>query len=280
MTAPVERAYFKWHAQEIFTGRGAVVDLGSWFGSTTVMLALGLSKNPRMQARLTSVHAFDRYIWEPWMEPYAWPVQSEQYSPGDSFIQEFERFVAPWRASIQVHVGDLCHQRWTGEPIELLLVDAMKSWTVSRCILTSFFRWLIPGGYVIHQDFANCWTPWIHLTGYRLREHLVPVQDVPQSETVVFKVVNSMELEEAGFDLSRRDFDESEISRGFEYSLRIAGREKHSGIYAAWAMIFVYDGDLVTARRMLEALERQGRVNAFHADALRGAIERGQDSPD
>src|SRR5207244_4836892 len=127
MTSANERAYFKWHAQEVFTGGGAIVDLGCWFGSTTAMLALGLYKNRRPAARRARIHAYDRFAWEPWMDDYVSAVRLGPYSPGDSFLPEFELTISRWRGSIDVHASDLLEERWQGPPIELLLVDAMKA---------------------------------------------------------------------------------------------------------------------------------------------------------
>jgi hypothetical protein len=62
MTASTERAYFTWQTRELFTGRGTIVDLGSWFGSTTATLAAGLSANPRPAARDAVIHAYDRFV--------------------------------------------------------------------------------------------------------------------------------------------------------------------------------------------------------------------------
>jgi hypothetical protein len=275
MTAATERAYFKWHAAENFTGTGTVVDLGSWFGSTTSMLAAGVCANPRRAARSATIHAFDRFIWEPWMDAYAHMARFGPYSPGDSFQREFERVVRPWRDRIEVHTGDLCEQAWKEGPIEILLVDAMKSWDVTQHILREFFGNVIPGGgYVIHQDFSNCWTPWIHLTSHRLRDHLVPVHDIPRSETVVFRLGRAFGVHEDVLAVDRASFDDKGVSDAFAHSLRITQPEKHSGIHAAHAILMVYDGDLTRARELLDSLQRKGQLSSFHANAVRLAIDR------
>lgn len=270
MTALTERAYFKWHAQETFSGQGTIVDLGSWFGSTTVALARGLVANPTSATRPALIHAFDRFSWEPWMEPHspAGPLQV-----GDSFLPQFEAAIAPWRDRVRVHAGDLLKQSWSGEPIELLLVDAMKSWELAAKIAVEFFPALLVGpGHLIHQDFGHCFTPWIHLINYRLRSSLVPVRDVEDSETVVFRVARPIGSDGLG-DLRRESFGEAEVEAAFEYSRSITRAAKHSGIYAARAMLAVYDDDATTATGLLNRLETEGKLSAFHAHAVRGAIE-------
>ena len=275
MTSPPERAYFKWHTQEVFSGTGAVVDLGSWFGSTTATLAMGLERNPRLETRSTSIHAYDRFVWEPWMDSYADAARFGPYREGDSFLAEFEATVRPWRPRVEVHAGDLLEERWPGAPIEVLLVDAMKSWEVTDHISSEFFGALTEGrGHVIHQDFSNCFTPWIHLLTYRLREYLVPVQDVPGSETVVFKLTRALADPSNLPRVDRASFDAREIDDAFAHSMRITRGDKHSGITAASVMLLIYDGDIERAEDRLRTCLAAGRFSDYHAAALRGALGR------
>ncbi len=273
MTTATERAYFEWHTRARLTGDGAIVDLGPWLGSTTVALAMGLRESRRPATRGARIHAFDRFIWENWMDAYAGLTRIGTYSPGDSFLPEFEEAVRPWSDLIEVHAGDLCEQRWDDGPIALLLVDAMKSWELCTAITGGFFGAMAPGhGHVIHQDFGHCYTPWIHLVGYRLRAHLVPVVDVPHSETVVFRVTRPFELSGNDAELRREAFDDAEIAAAFAYSLQIARPEKHSGIHAANVMLHVFDGDLERAAALADRLARDGRLSAFHRGAVAGAL--------
>jgi hypothetical protein len=273
MTTPTELAYLKWHAQEVLRGRGEVVDLGCWFGSTTVALARGLAGNPRREARRRAVHAYDRFIWERWMDGYAAMASFGPYAPGDSFRREFELAVAPWREQIEVHEADLLQERWDLGEIELLVVDAMKSWELAEHVVRGFFGRLLPGeAHVVHQDFAHCYTPWIHLLTYRLRDHMRPAVDVEGSETVVFFVSGPVGEVVGDLPLGRDSFDDLEVQAAFAHSLAITRPEKHSSIHAARVMLHVYDGELFAARRHLRRLERRGQLSELDARSLRQAI--------
>ena len=279
MTTLTERAYFKWHAQERFVGHGEAVDLGSWFGSTAATLAMGLRVNPRPTARHAKVHAYDRFVWEPWMDDYAEVAKLGPYSPGDSFLREFELVTEPWRDRIEVHSGDLMAETWRESGIELLLVDAMKSWELTRHILTHFFIALTPGeAYVLHQDFGHCYTPWIHLVTYMLRDYLVPDEDVARSDTMVFRAVRSFDDAVPDLAVTRASFDDADVEQAFQHSLQITRPEKHSGVRAARAMLLVYDGDLAGARDMLRLLESNDKLSKFDASAVLGAIEEAEAS--
>jgi hypothetical protein len=228
MTTMTERAYFKWHAQEEVTGSGTIVDLGCWLGSTTAALGMGLVANRRRSAKSTLIHAYDRFTWEPEFDFHSPPTRLGPYRAGDSFRQEFELVVGPWRSRIEVHEGDLLLESWLDGPIELLLVDAMKSWDLASHIVRHFYPALLPmNGYLIHQDFSHCFTPWIPLISFRLLEYLRPVKDIPRSESVVFRSMRPIPMSE--LDLSRAAFDEREIDQAFDYWLRSTPSEKHSG---------------------------------------------------
>lgn len=273
MTVPSERAYFKWHAQECFAGEGEAVDLGSWLGSTTAVLAMGLEANPRPAVKRATLHAYDRFTWESWMDDYAEALRYGPYSPGASFLPEFERVTRRWQERIRVHEGDLLEERWSGGPIELLLVDAMKSWPLAQHIVEHFYPALLPGqGFVIHQDFGHCFTPWIHLVSYRLRDALVMTQDVPRSETAVFRAARPVEISDPSA-FRREAFDDQEVDEAFEYCLSITGDEKHSGIRAARVMLDVYDRRLDEAEERVGRLRSQGLVGPYHADAVTGALK-------
>lgn len=269
MTALTERAYYAWHCRELFTGVGEIVDLGAWFGSTTASLASGLVKNRKPAARARNVHAYDQFVWEPWMDDYARLAAFGPYEPGDSFQREFDRVVARWHDRVEVHPGDLHEQVWPGGPIELLLVDAMKSWSLAGRIAAEFYPAVIPdSGVIIHQDFANAYTPWIHLSTYRMRDCLVPAVDVPGSETVVFRLVRGFADDGGVGEESRDAFGDEEVDRAFAHSLSITEPAKHLGIRAASVMMRIYDGDFERAAAMLDSFSRTGGIDPGRASAL------------
>jgi hypothetical protein len=258
MTSVHEQAYFEWYAAHIYSGRGAMVDLGSWLGSTTIPLARGLARNRIVRAR-TPIRAFDLFVWDEWMNNAVANTSLEGvFRPGDSFAYAFRERVARWKEYIEVHEADLTSTSWHEGPIELLLIDAMKSWELAESIVRNFYIALLKDGHLLHQDFAHWYTPWIHLIGYRLREYLKPQYDVPGSASFVFRVSHAFPPELASARFSQADFAPDEIVEAFEYSLSLVASDKRVGVLCAKAKALIEIGDVPQARRALSEAQAAG----------------------
>lgn len=160
--------------------------------------------------------------------------------------------------------------RILGLRARVAVVSSDLSWAISDTFLSSVRA---GNGYVIHQDFAYCYTPWIHVLTYRLRDLLVPVQDVVRSGTVVFRARGGLESGSIG-DLASADL--AELGNAVAYSLNITTREKHSGIHAASVMVHIYRRDLERARARLAELRTKHLLSSFHTHVLRDELDRAQ----
>ena len=269
-----ERAFFKWQAQEVVTGAGTIVDLGSWLGSTTAAMAMGLSANRRPSAARSVIHAYDEFLWDPRFDHHSPPTKLGPYRAGDSFRPEFELVVGRWRERIVVHEGDLLQDRWSGGPIELLLVDAMKSWELATHIVRDFYPAVLPvRGYLIHQDFAHRITPWIPLISYRLLDYLRPVKDIPRSDSLVFQLTQAIPASELNLD--RSSFDDAEIERAFQYWLDVTLPEKRSGLRTARILLAHYDGDSERAESLRSSLSARDLLAGDDRATLHAMMDQG-----
>jgi len=143
-------------ARNLYTGEGAVVELGSFCGASTCCLAAGLRDNPLAAGQ--RVHSYDRFIAnEPYLVDFIRTQFGEAVGMGQSFAAIFRRATAEFADLIEVHAGDLLEQTWPYEvPIEILFVDVAKTLALSGKVLTEFFARLTPGkSIVIHQDFYH-----------------------------------------------------------------------------------------------------------------------------
>lgn len=267
MTSRQEQHWLRTYAAETYEGRGALVDLGCFLGATTISLAQGLALSSK--SALNRIHAYDLFTWSNDFELWAQGREVEgRFISGESFLPEFLRRTEKWRDCIVVHDEDLAQAQWRDGPIEFLLVDAMKSPETASAILRGFFPHLLPGqSYVMHQDFAHCDTPWIHLLAFRLRDYFSVVADVARSATSVFRC----EKAPGGFDLemnlSLSSCSEAEIEAAFDYSLDLVTDDKKPNIIAAKAMAYLERGNFARACEIMAHPQ-------YGPESLSGEFER------
>jgi len=267
MTTANEKAYLYWYGKHIFTGKGDIVDLGCWLGSTSISLAMGLERNNHAKTN-KHIHSYDEFIWRAYMDNGTKGTNLEgKYRHGDSFLDEFERRAYPWRQYIKACPGDLANVGWHGGPIEFLLIDAMKSWDAASGVVQNFFPALVPGKSIImHQDFAHWYTAWIHPIHYRLRDYFTPLYDVPSSGSMLFRLVRHIPSELVKQEWSPSQFTKEEIDLAFAYSLDIVGSEKRPNIVAAKIMYFIQTGQLDQAKQDIDHARSSGYT--FDSDLL------------
>jgi hypothetical protein len=267
MTSRQEQRWLRTYAARDYQGSGAIVDLGCFFGATTIALAEGLALNSA--ARQKAIHAYDLFIWDEDFEIWARGREVEgQFRSGESFLADFLRRTAPWREFIVVHQEDLMEAQWRNGPIEFLLVDAMKTPETASAILRGFFPHLIPGNsFVAQQDFAHCYTPWIHLLTYRLRNYFSVATDLPASGTTVFRCEKEIPLETVTMNLSPTASSTEEIEAAFDYSLKIASERKKGNVVAAKAMAYIERGEIDRAREIVAQTK-------YGPDSIAGELEQ------
>jgi hypothetical protein len=261
MTSPEEQAYLFWFAETQYQGWGEIVDLGCWLGSATVSLARGLARNPRVADKAGRIHAFDRFLWEPWMEGFVAGTRlAGRFAAGASFQPEFERRIAPWHDLLRIHAGDLLRERWEPRrPIELLFNDAGKSWELANHVRATFFPALEPGrSLLVEQDFAHAFTPWVHLLHYRMREHFAPVLHVPYSGSMAFRLVRPLPEELVAAPLDAGAFSGAEVDAAFERALGLVEPPMRPNVWAARVVLAAQGGDLAAADRLCAEGRRRG----------------------
>jgi MMP 1-O-methyltransferase len=145
-----ERALLHWAART--APPGAIVDLGSFLGGSTLALARGAEGDGR------AVDAFDRFVlnaeWE-----RGWVPDGFAPGVGESTRPVFDRNVAAVADRVTVHEGDVREVSWEA-PIGLLFVDIAKSWAVADAVWRTFLPWLVPGAVVVQQDLVHWGHPW------------------------------------------------------------------------------------------------------------------------
>lgn len=252
MTSLEEQQFYKKSAAEASDLEGQIVDLGCWMGSTTIPLVQGINQSSTTNSSSEKVFAFDRFIWESWMDQFM-PRLSRQYAPGDSFLQEAQEILKEFKGHIELIECDLNIYVWKEGSIKLLLVDAMKSEELARSIARNFFPFLIKDAFVIHQDFKHHYTPWIHLLMYRLKDYFEFFHEVENGGTVAFRLVNKIPLnviEQMTINLCF-GVQNSELDEAFVHSMNLVSENGKLSVAAAHIAHYVHSGQKELARELL-----------------------------
>lgn len=157
MISQSERRFYYHLTADVHTGAGQVVEIGTWLGCSTLHLAAGLRDGGRrVGGQVAKVHAFDDYTWRPGME-----VKTNiNLEFGESFLPFFIRNTAPLAAHITATAASVAQLGWPREEaraedrIEILVVDAPKSWKGVRNLFQQLSPYFIPGKTIItFQDY-------------------------------------------------------------------------------------------------------------------------------
>lgn len=250
MSTENERAYCRWYASRLYSGRGAIVELGCWLGSLTISLADGLEKNVRIGPERKKINAHDHFKWDSVMEGWVAGTRlAGRVERGDDYLELFLECIAPVAGYVKVSKADLTTARWDGGDIELLVVDAMKSMRLASNILRSFFGSLIPGiGYVVHQDYLHFFHSWIHVSMFQLRHYFDFIYEVPASDMVIFKCKKKIPASALKFPTIARDLSRGLIDDAYDWNFTLIGKESWDRLAAAKTMMFVHRGEREEAR--------------------------------
>jgi len=166
-------------SRDIFTGRGVIVDAGSFLGSSTKALGSGLRDNRRVEHKQKRIHSYDMFICNEFMAPMLEPYGIRA---GDSFRSLFDRHIHDLAEMIEVHDGDIRQSPEIEEPVEIYLCDISKNASINSYLFRHHFRRLIPGvSILVHQDFVFTGCPWIMYNLEYLWDHFEVVDLVAPS---------------------------------------------------------------------------------------------------
>ncbi len=150
-------------ARDYVLGDRTIVDAGCFLGGSTMALASGLDENPRA-ADARSIHSYDLFQLDGAYK-HGYPGLVEGIEVGGSMRPRFEELLGTRLDRVNVHEGDICGQRWGGDPIDVLFIDLCKSWDINDYMVKEFFPKLTPGrSVVIQQDLIHEWLPYLTMT--------------------------------------------------------------------------------------------------------------------
>ncbi len=221
MTTVYELAMLKSYAKEVYSGQGKIVDLGIWMGATTQAICEGLRERGFQPGATKPVIGIDQFLWEAWMSPIAHQVGvTRTFEVGEHFFPLVAERLKGYQDLADVVSQDLTRPvSDETEPVELLFVDAMKSWELADRIVGRFFGRLMEGRSVlVQQDFG--WHEAIIATNvlvmWRYRDCFELLEQVPYSCSVIFACTKTPEVNRP---ISPDSFPAGEIREAYSWAL-------------------------------------------------------------
>ena len=209
MLSYLERSLIQSLVTKTWRGDGAIIDGGSFFGSSIVALAEGIRANeqagelqPDRFPDGKPIHGYELGYF-PLPEGATPQVRhwfGIEYHHGDSFVHILEKAVEPYPDLIQLHIGDLNEERWPHDsPIEIAFIDVCKTIDLNAHVSKEFYPALIPGGStLVNQDYFFDRCPWIKVTMGYLKDYFSWEGQVQSSS--VYRTLKAVPADVAAYD--------------------------------------------------------------------------------
>jgi hypothetical protein len=276
MVTDNELCFLETYARYSYTGAGKIVDLGCWFGATTLALVRGVIDNQQHRWN-RPIEAFDRFQWQPWMTPIAQRLGSPCYRDGESFFEQTRNTLQPYEHLIELRAVDLLLPFSFRDPIEFLFVDAMKSWDLANAIVQVFFPQLIADrSLVVQQDFAYHHPVGAtnHVLMWMLRDFMTPVYHIPGSCSVVFFVNRAPQKHELP-SLDPTSVTIESARQAWEHSFGIVTNDARRAVHLCKVLFFIERGWLYEAWQEAQSLVASaGAVPGAAVTDIRDVIDR------
>lgn len=134
-----------------YTGVGAVLEIGPWLGASTFQICRGLEES----GHPWSLTVLDRFKWS---SLYANGYPDIPLKRQESTLPLFRENLFHYSANIDTIAGEIRDIQQIlplRENIELLFVDAPKSWRMLWTVLNHVGPRLLPGARITFQDFLH-----------------------------------------------------------------------------------------------------------------------------
>jgi hypothetical protein len=227
-------------------GEGAIIDGGSFLGSSLVAMATGLAANPRSPAVHLDdfpggkpIHGYELgFLPAPENESAdrRRVYGNVEYRLGDSFVPILQDNVAPYREFVELHIGDLVEQTWDGSPIEIAFIDVCKTPDLNSHVARQFYPALISGSStLINADFFFDRLPWIKVTMGYLSEYFQWEGKVSMGS--IYSSVKAVPQDVANYDpFTEGSFDEC---LAYHDAVEFPGTDRRSDYYMALSRAYM-----------------------------------------
>ena len=242
-----EKAMYYWVAKTHYKNRGQVVEIGPWLGSGTLQICRGLQET----GKLWHLHILDRFTWT---SHYESRYPELELKDGESFLPLLKSHLKDYGSDMTFHTGDLSHIEDVfplTEKIEILYVDAPKSWKMLWIVLAHLGPKLMPGAQLVFQDF-------FHITSRQLIWLLASIPQFELKQIVQVGTAAHFETDGPVPDISKiapRDFKtlrEPELNKIWNSVCRSMPEDRAGEMTVGIALDLIRIGALGRARKLVE----------------------------
>jgi hypothetical protein len=169
MISREEIQYYHYIAKS-YSGWGEVIELGPWFGHSTLHLVDALNKNQKFEGK--KLHVYDDFVWRSsWMDPHY--AEADRPNNHGDFRFIFERYAQHILDQIKVYQGkfvsydgneNLPQSTWDNKDIEIIIVDCGRTLDANNAWFDIFSKNFVPNKTIIvmqdwrqHRERPRLW---------------------------------------------------------------------------------------------------------------------------
>lgn len=286
MLSVAERRMLYGIVRDDYRGDGAIIDGGSFFGSSLAASAQGLRDSGLGLDRSVfphgkPIHAYELgFLPKPpaLKDPPVRQFKGVSYTLGDSFLPILQETIRPYDDLVELHIGDFNEKRWDGSPIEIAFIDVCKTPDLNAHVSAQFFPHLVRDAVVINQDFFFDRLPFIKVTMGYLADYFEWVGQVATSSIYIARRPISAEV--ANYDPFKAR-DPRCLEFHDRYAVSAADDETRLRMGISRAYLQAYMGEKDGALQAIERLRsdfseviRESRERMQKIDADRGGPPR------
>jgi hypothetical protein len=255
MLGAEERVLPSYLAKQCASSDGAVVELGCYLGGSTVALLDGFNQARSLDAsRDPHIHAYDLFVANDYMVNHT--LQSSGIKAGESFEHVYRKALGDWANHVEVHAGDIRNEVWPGEPIKLLYVDILWSWETNQHVFNQFYRAMVPGSWLVHQDFVYSSYPWLPVTmEWLVLNGYFTVEYFAEHSTVAFRCEKQLTSIDKHFDFGK-SIGSSEKKALIEKSVRRFRGYPAALLQLSQAVLVFQNKDVTDAFRIVDEVKK------------------------
>ncbi len=181
---------------------GAHVELGCYLGGSSVSILDGLRRAGALSGPPgPRLHSYDLFVANQYMVDHS--LGQHGVEAGESFEHVFRSMLGDDSRFVETHPGDIRQESWDGGPIALLYVDILWDWSINRHVIDQFYRRLVPGAWLIHQDFIYSMYPWIPVSmEWFVRRGYFSYHTYAETGTVAFRCEKALDDLPGWFDFA------------------------------------------------------------------------------